>query len=58
VSAGIDMALWLAAQVAGDDVAKAIQLGLEYQPEPPFSSGSTATAAPEIVELVRSLSVD
>jgi putative intracellular protease/amidase len=56
VSAGIDMALWLAAQVAGDDVAKAIQLGLEYQPEPPFSSGSTATAAPEIVELVRSLS--
>jgi putative intracellular protease/amidase len=58
VSAGIDMALWLAAQVAGDDVAKAIQLGLEYQPEPPFSSGSTATAAPEIVELVRSLSVE
>ena len=56
VSAGIDMALWLAAQVAGDDVAKAIQLGIEYQPEPPFSSGSTATAAPEIVELVRSLS--
>ena len=58
VSAGIDMALWLAAQIAGDDVAKAIQLGIEYQPEPPFSSGSTATAAPEIVELVRSLSVD
>jgi transcriptional regulator GlxA family with amidase domain len=58
VSAGIDMALWLAAQVAGDDVAKAIQLGIEYQPEPPFSSGSTATAPPQIVELVRSLSAD
>jgi len=58
VSAGIDMALWLAAQVAGDDVAKAIQLGIEYQPEPPFSSGSTATAPSQIVELVRSLSAD
>ena len=53
VSAGIDMSLTLAARLAGDDVAKAIQLGIEYDPAPPFDSGSPATAAPELVELVR-----
>ena len=53
VSAGIDMALWLAAQIAGDEVAKAIQLGIEYDPQPPFDSGSTAKAAPETLELLR-----
>jgi len=53
VSAGIDMALTLAARLAGDDLAQAIQLGIEYDPHPPFRSGSPATAAPEIVELVR-----
>ncbi len=53
VSSGIDMALTLAARIAGDTVAQAIQLGIEYDPEPPFQSGSTAKAAPEIVELVR-----
>ena len=53
VSAGIDMALLLAARVAGEDVARAIQLGIEYHPEPPFDSGSVATAAPETVEAVR-----
>jgi len=36
VSSGIDMALTLAARIAGDDVAKAIQLGIEYDPQPPF----------------------
>ena len=55
VSSGIDMALSLAARVAGDDVAQAIQLGIEYDPQPPFNSGSTATAPPEIVSLVRDL---
>jgi putative intracellular protease/amidase len=55
VSAGIDMALTLAARVAGDAVAQAIQLGIEYDPQPPFDSGSTAKAAPEIIELVRSV---
>ena len=40
VSSGIDMALGLAARIAGDDVAQAIQLGIEYDPEPPFESGS------------------
>ena len=53
VSAGIDMALWLAGQIAGDEVAKAIQLGIEYDPQPPYDSGSTAKASPETKELVR-----
>jgi transcriptional regulator GlxA family with amidase domain len=52
VSAGIDMALVLAAEIAGQDVAKAIQLGIEYDPQPPFDSGSPAKAGDRIVELV------
>jgi putative intracellular protease/amidase len=52
VSAGIDMALMLAARIGGDRLAQAIQLGIEYDPEPPFVGGSTQTAPPEIVELV------
>jgi putative intracellular protease/amidase len=55
VSAGIDMALTLVARIAGDDVAKAVQLGIEYDPEPPFDSGSPRSAPPEIVEAVRSI---
>jgi transcriptional regulator GlxA family with amidase domain len=54
VSSGIDMALALTARIAGDQYAQAIQLGIEYDPEPPFVGGSTAKAPPEIVELVRS----
>jgi putative intracellular protease/amidase len=54
VSAGIDMALVLAAELAGETVAKAIQLGIEYDPEPPFDSGSPRSADPEIVALLRS----
>jgi putative intracellular protease/amidase len=54
VSAGIDMALTLAARVAGDVVAQAIQLGIEYDPQPPFDSGSKSKATPEIVEFLRS----
>ena len=53
VSSGIDMALTLAARIAGEDVAKAIQLGIEYDPEPPFDTGSPAKAPPELVEAVR-----
>jgi transcriptional regulator GlxA family with amidase domain len=53
VSAGIDMALTLAARIAGEQVAQAIQLGIEYEPEPPFHSGSLAVAPPEIVAMVR-----
>jgi transcriptional regulator GlxA family with amidase domain len=53
VSAGIDMALALAARLAGGQIAQAIQLGIEYDPHPPFDTGSPATAPPEIVEMVR-----
>jgi transcriptional regulator GlxA family with amidase domain len=53
VSSGIDMALVLAARLVGPELAQGIQLGIEYDPQPPFSSGSPATAPPEIVELVR-----
>jgi transcriptional regulator GlxA family with amidase domain len=53
VSAGIDMALGLVAKIAGKDLAQAIQLGIEYDPQPPFDCGSTAKARPEIVDLVR-----
>jgi putative intracellular protease/amidase len=55
VSAGIDMALLLAARIAGEEVAQAIQLGIEYDPQPPFSAGSPASAPPATVALVRSL---
>jgi transcriptional regulator GlxA family with amidase domain len=55
VSAGIDMALLLAARIAGDEVAQAIQLGIEYDPDPPFDSGSPSNASPELVELVRAV---
>ena len=53
VSAGIDMALTLAARIAGDEVAQAIQLGIEYDPRPPFDAGSPSKASPEVIELVR-----
>ena len=56
VSAGIDMALTLAARIAGDTVAQAIQLGIEYDPQPPFDAGSPLKAPTEVVELLRSLS--
>ena len=55
VSSGIDMGLTLAAKIAGDEFAKTIQLLIEYDPEPPFDSGSTAKAAPELVENLREL---
>ena len=58
VSSGIDMALWLAAQIAGDDVARAIQLGIEYDPQPPFDSGSVAKADPAIVSLLADMVMD
>jgi transcriptional regulator GlxA family with amidase domain len=56
VSAGIDMALALAARIAGDDVAMAIQLGIEYDPQPPFNAGSPQTAPAEIVAAQRAAS--
>jgi transcriptional regulator GlxA family with amidase domain len=56
VSAGIDMALTLAAKVAGDAVAQAIQLGIEYDPQPPFDAGSPEKAPAAIVEALRARS--
>jgi putative intracellular protease/amidase len=53
VTAGIDMALHLVAREAGPEVAQAVQLGIEYDPHPPFDSGSPEKAPPEIVEIVR-----
>ena len=53
VSAGIDMALALVARIAGERVAQAIQLGIEYEPQPPFHAGSPTTAPPKLVEALR-----
>jgi transcriptional regulator GlxA family with amidase domain len=56
VSAGIDMALALVARIAGEQVAQAIQLGIEYDPQPPFDAGSPHKAPAAIVEAVRARS--
>ena len=53
VSAGLDMALVLAARLAGSDVAQSIQLALEYDPQPPFGAGSPETAPAAVVALAR-----
>ena len=50
VSAGIDMALTLAEQIAGKEMAQTIQLILEYDPQPPFNSGSLKKADPSTIE--------
>jgi transcriptional regulator GlxA family with amidase domain len=55
VSAGIDMALTLTARIAGTEVAKAVQLGIEYDPDPPFDAGSPDKATPELVAAIRNL---
>jgi transcriptional regulator GlxA family with amidase domain len=57
VSSGIDMALELAQKIHGDDLAQAIQLFIEYDPQPIFDSGSPEKADPEIVRLVRAAQV-
>lgn len=46
VSAGLDLALWLAGQLGGEARAKAIQLAIEYDPQPPFDSGHMSKASP------------
>src|SRR6185312_5465296 len=53
VTAGIDMALTVVAEIAGQDYAQALQLALEYAPEPPFTSGRPEIAPPEIVAAAR-----
>ncbi|TCW82096.1 dimethylglycine dehydrogenase [Burkholderia sp. SRS-46] len=53
VTAGIDFALTIAAELAGDDAAQALQLELEYAPAPPFDAGSPDTAPARVVRQVR-----
>lgn len=52
VSAGIDMALRLVARIAGDEVAQGVQLGIEYDPQPPFDAGSPEKAPAAVVDFV------
>ncbi|MGH8977469.1 MAG: DJ-1/PfpI family protein [Acidimicrobiia bacterium] len=52
VSSGIDMGLTLSARIAGDDFAQAVQLGIEYDPQPPFDAGSVDKAPDRIVEML------
>jgi transcriptional regulator GlxA family with amidase domain len=56
VSSGIDMALRLVALERGDEMAQAIQLAIEYDPQPPFDAGSPAKAPAAVVERLRSRS--
>jgi transcriptional regulator GlxA family with amidase domain len=55
VSSGIDMALALVARMTNDEVAQAIQLSVEYDPQPPFDAGSPEKAPPELVAQLREL---
>jgi len=54
VTAGIDFALTLSAELSGQPAAEAIQLGLEYAPAPPFAAGTPETASPAVLAAVRS----
>jgi putative intracellular protease/amidase len=53
VSAGIDMALTLAGQLAGSETAQAIQLGIEYDPQPPYDAGAPGKAPAAITAALR-----
>jgi putative intracellular protease/amidase len=55
VSSGIDMALTLAARIAGDDFAQCVQLGIEYDPQPPFDAGSLDKAPQQIVQTMQEI---
>lgn len=55
VTAGIDFALALTAAIRGEDHARLVQLSLEYDPHPPFDSGSPARSRPETVAAYRSM---
>jgi transcriptional regulator GlxA family with amidase domain len=57
VSSGIDLALWLVGQWAGPEMAQCIQLGIEYDPQPPFDAGAPSKAPADILDLVRSVMV-
>jgi cyclohexyl-isocyanide hydratase len=53
-TAGVDLSLALVRRLAGDEMAREIQLQLEYDPAPPFTSGSPDAASPELVSRLRS----
>ena len=53
VTAGIDFALVVAAELAGEDFAQAMQLGIEYAPAPPFNAGRPETAPPAVLAAVQ-----
>jgi len=55
VSSGIDMALTLVARIAGDEFAQTVQLGIEYDPQPPFDAGSVDKAPAAVVEMLSDL---
>ena len=55
VSSGIDMGLVLVAALQGEDMAKMIQLAIEYDPQPPFDSGAPSKVSPEIKEFVAAI---
>ena len=55
VSSGIDMALVLLDRLHGEDIARSVQLAIEYDPDPPFDAGSPTKAGPETVALVRAV---
>ncbi|MET7686530.1 DJ-1/PfpI family protein [Streptomyces sp. NPDC005483] len=54
VSSGIDMGLALLGRISGDFVAQAVQLGIEYDPQPPYDAGAPQKAPAEVVEVLRS----
>ena len=53
VTAGIDFALTMVAELAGPDAAQAIQLQIEHAPAPPFDAGTPETAPPHVLSVVR-----
>lgn len=58
VSAGIDLALWLAGEIAGRERAEAIQLAIEYDPRPPFHAGHMSKASKEVQKLAKQIMDD
>ena len=58
VSSGIDMGLVLVAALQGDEMAKVIQLAIEYDPQPPFDAGAPSKVAPELRDFVMGIFSD
>ena len=56
MTAGLDFGLTLASRIRGENYAKFEQLGMEYDPQPPFNSGSPRTAVPDLTSHVRQMS--